>query len=140
MRVRIPSLELSFIPLSLRKGLPTPDIVMVDDPTTHNGYGGYYDPVAQQIVVASGCDDVETVLAHEWRHHWQLHAGWTGRQPPFDISADYWREVVRVFSFSPREHDALLFEFAICSRPDPWAEEWLIRCQRAQTGLFSCVS
>ncbi len=138
MRVRLPSLETRFIPLSLRKGLSEPSIVFVDAPLTHQGYSGYYDHRTQQIVVATGREDsVETILAHEWRHHWQRHAGWLQRSYRFDQSADYWREIVRYFSFIPDEYDALMFSLGTCSRPDPAQEDWLIRCQQEQLGMFA---
>jgi hypothetical protein len=67
-------------------------------------------------------------LAHEWRHHWQVHRGWTldggalyARLMDLDLSDhERWG---RYFTHSRSERDALSFELRVA--PAPLAQEML---------------
>lgn len=139
MIVRLPSLELSFLPLSLRKGMEIPEIA-IGETVEELGYTGMYDPsvgTAGRLYVGSDAENIEAVIAHEWRHHWQWRnqifvQDWQKPVPAF--GADYWGDIVDYFSRRAHEHDALLFEIAMA--PEPVSEEWLIRCEQERQGLF----
>lgn len=142
--IPFPALELTFLPLSLRKGIPTPEIAFVD---SHEeiGCSGYYDAAGGHCgrLVAVNGEDCESTLAHEYRHHWQRHAGCFDSQTaawvPDDWQDDYWTKIRDYFSFQLHEYDALLFELAL-TRPRVIAVDWLIHCQRCAVGLFAAPS
>ncbi len=139
MIVRLPSLELNFLPLSLRKGMDVPEIIFCDAAEI-GGHQGMYEPsvgAAGRLYVGADAENIEAVLAHEWRHHWQWRnqifvMDW--QKPVLAFGVNYWGDIVDYFSHRAHEHDALLFEIA--TAPIPVSEEWLIRCQQERQGHF----
>jgi hypothetical protein len=140
---RLPSLEFNWLPNSLRKGLDTPRVVYSDSAP----YGGCYYWRDRGIVEHLGLDTAEgaiieittvcpaqSVLAHEYRHHWQrqnarLTTGTVWHR--VETVADYRKEIVRYFSQSPFEMDALYFELSVAPNDVSleW-KEWLVSAGR----------
>lgn len=86
-RARYPGLEVSWLS-RIDKQLPTPDIIYTDEidggghyvhPT--DCYGWVEDilipPHPGTIIIHVDHDyaSVESIMAHEWRHHWQMYNG-----------------------------------------------------------------
>ena len=137
--VRHPTLELDWLPLSLRKGLDRVRIAI----TGATDVGGRYwcrmyaaEPVLtdfgfdrrEAAVIEVGARAQPGTLAHEFRHHWQMSNGlfqpfssvW---KPRDGTDESYWNEIKRFFSTYPEERDALLFE--VRHAPDAVTEEWM---------------
>jgi hypothetical protein len=73
--------------------------------------GRYVDAHFGIIVV--GLDkriDIPGVLAHEWRHHWQLHNGFEWDHLKWDASRGWEAGIRKYFRSSRSEMDALTFE------------------------------
>lgn len=114
--------ELNFIPLSYRKNVTLPRVVI--EPKLNQLYGGYY---SEGVIVAVEGDYIESTLAHEFRHHLQDYYGCS--TCPVDISEEdnsyenYPRFIRKYFRSSWSEMDALLFETKIT--PSPVNKYWL---------------
>lgn len=125
IRVRNPSLEFNWLPNSIRKGLPTPRIVIVN----RSDCGGFYCAqtknrcihpwvdmdVSEGPVIGVANNDNETagIIAHEYRHHWQWlnHSGLMGRSVWSEPeSLDYKASIIRYFRSFWWEMDALRFQ------------------------------
>ena len=130
------------------KTLPMPNLVYVEDLDV----GGCYVPPTNEPV---GIDDIEienphgtivvnhsraydplyfkesSVLAHEWRHHWQFFNGIDDgrRKGDFDFSNyyTYESEMVKFFSNSYNEFDALRFEI---KHAKSYHNEWVMALLR----------
>ena len=71
------------------------------------------------IVIKADIDeyqsDIDTTLAHEWRHHHQCHSGWDfsdykhAGEDIYDWNAD-WEVATKSFFAQPSEKDALRFQ------------------------------
>jgi hypothetical protein len=61
------------------------------------------------IVVGFGWS-AESTIAHEWRHHWQVHNGWTLDHQRFDHTVKWEDAIRKYFRESRSEMDALRFE------------------------------
>lgn len=136
---RFPSLELNWLPMSLRKGISTPRIVY-GDPGFPCGGVHYGRTPYRRILVGTDIDTKEGsvlwisdpeqesqhTLTHEWRHHWQNESGWDISGPwPYhhqEIREDYEREIKRYFRM-PYELDALLFQHR--HEPDDLSDYWM---------------
>lgn len=70
----------------------------------------YYDCRFGLIVVSTDWESPAATIAHEWRHHWQLHNGIEFDDKPFDASLKWCAAVRKYFRESRSEMDALLFE------------------------------
>lgn len=122
LRIRNPSLELNWLPNSIRKGMPTPRMAIVDGAD----YGGAYWRKTKDRCVLDGLDvDLKEggfialgtirnagCIAHEYRHHWQIQSGYrfgasVWRQNPGE---SYERSIVRYFRSYWWEMDALKFQ------------------------------
>ena len=125
-----PSLDLNWLPQSLRKGIQLPTVVITKTlPRTQNAAGAYYEPWhgeewfdGRPISNPNGilgvredsmesAEDFATTLIHEWRHHWQrFNAPFYYDAPrikPHSYGDDY---LTQFFTTSRCEFDALLFE------------------------------
>lgn len=126
-RIKRPSLNLNWLPLSERKTLPTPRMAFIDV-TGCGGYCAYrtdYHCIEELtgwdrrdgdvIVVSTAYGDYErtaATLAHEYRHLQQNYFNdlpRLGTCQPFRQDMP-WEEAIRVFYRQPCEFDALLFE------------------------------
>jgi len=58
--------DLTWLPLSLRKNLPLPKVII--EPFADQPYGGYY---CDNVIVAVESEDIAATLAHEFKHHVQ---------------------------------------------------------------------
>lgn len=134
-RLRIPSLEISWLPRSLRKDLSLPRIVVIDDLPYAGQYwrrmpDRYVTPFDMDLregaVIALNANHRPATIAHEFRHHWQREfLGCDGGSiwaPASDSNADYWKEIKRFFRAYWHERDALMFE--ISAAPDDVNLEW----------------
>lgn len=114
--------ELNFIPLSYRKNVTLPRVVI--EPKLYQSYGGYY---SEGVIVAVEGDYIEATLAHEFRHHLQDYYGCN--TVPVSISEkdnsyeNYPFFIRKYFRASWSEMDALLFETKIA--PSPINKYWL---------------
>lgn len=136
IRVRNPSLEFNWLPNSLRKGLSTPRLVIVD----RNDCGGFCcQPTLERCVhpwvemdvaegavigVSSNELDIAGTLAHEYRHYWQwfsysksmAQSVWNHR------STDYKAAIISYFRSYWWEMDALKFQLKYA--PDDVSRLW----------------
>lgn len=146
--VRFPSLELSFLPNSLLKGIPTPLILHVDrdnvggcywDPedTEYLLYGERYIDSSRgviQIAEQSCLEEEADVIAHEWRHHWQYVNGLMVNDEP---SGPKWNHLSSTLPYEDAirayfrtqwfEMNALLFARRFSKH---WLTEWWLELLR----------
>lgn len=137
IRVRTPSLEFNWLPNSMRKGLPTPRIVIVN----RSDCSGFYcnqtmdrcihpwvdmdvseGPV---IGVANDAHGTSGILAHEYRHHWQWlkYSALMGRSVWSETEHhDYKASIIRYFRAFWWEMDALRFQLK--HAPDDVSRLW----------------
>jgi hypothetical protein len=117
-RLRYPSLELNWLPNSVRKGLPTPDVIVTDNEDCGGRYwrqGNYEHDLLgfaprRRAVIELACIADESTLAHEYRHHWQTHKLGTLDSVRWVLGPSYRDSIVRYFRSSRTEMDALLFQ------------------------------
>jgi hypothetical protein len=138
------------------KTLPMPTLVYMSDLEV----GGYYfHPNCSGLVL----DDIEienpngtivvnysptcdhdyyperSVLAHEWRHHWQFFNRdfKNEKRPKFDFSRydTYEAEMVRFFSSLPSEMDALRFEYKTVKGEH---SRWVMSLLQKHKGMSLC--
>lgn len=124
MTARIPSLELAWLPMSERKGMPTPEVRFLDRIDSASGYylrrGGRNDDYSHTgrrdvlVIGAHGTDRAATI-AHEFRHmqqHYVLALPRIGDSPTIDFgtTTEEWERGLRIFYRRPWEFDALRFE------------------------------
>jgi hypothetical protein len=102
--------EITFEPIEEYGGeyLPPDNCeVLVNDRWIDSRYG---------IIVISSLypENIEINIAHEWRHHWQVHHGWRDRGKDWSRIVqeipDYDKRIVHYFTTFPTEMDALCFE------------------------------
>lgn len=130
------SLDLRWLSRHAR-GIPVPKLVVDDDLID---CGGYYFPSVDSeaiinddlvvdgksgVIVVSGyhAERHHSTIAHEWRHHWQMHTG-NGWDVVLDWNYEelgYERSIAEYFK-QPHELDALLFERRVA--PSEVNEEW----------------
>ena len=122
------------------KSLVIPQVVYCQKPILPNGgeCGGFYlQPGKYEVLIdgqsvdaafgilvvsANGKDDGRSVIAHEWRHHWQLHNGIAFDHKPF--SQKPYEDAIRdFFRHSKSEMDALQFEAAVA--PSDLNDYWM---------------
>lgn len=131
--MRFKSLELNWLS-RYDKDLPLPEIVYSPDNVDFHGRrcgGCYYSPERNEYlfgdvyvpfdngVILVGAREPELMigtLAHEWRHHWQLHRGLakdgSGYNQEDFASLDTYNAAIRkYFRTQPHEMDALRFQF-----------------------------
>lgn len=126
-RSRTPSLELSWLPLSDRKTMPTPEVVFLDMPWCSACYkprGFASDEleatVARDVLFISthwGKDIRPSTFAHEYRHMQQYYIPalpkimFDVHQLDFGDTYDTWARALRTFYRTrPWERDALRYE------------------------------
>lgn len=120
--VKYPSMEISWVPNNITKGLPTPNIIFVSGAD----YGGCYVPIGDHyldfldptrpniLVDIDLSSDVSSVIAHEYRHHWQLYTwGWGDIlwEPNVDLYYENYESFIVEYYQDPYEFDALLYEY-----------------------------
>ena len=123
MICRRPSLELSWLPLSERKGMATPEIRFEE----FTWASGYYLPRGQRLddyehtgrgdvlVISTSHGARKATLAHEFRHMQQRYIPslprlGISRVLDFGTTHEDWMRAVRIFYRRPWELDALRFE------------------------------
>lgn len=116
------SSSLNFIPLSNRKGIPTPKVVFV--PYTGQNYGGYYAYDNRLVIVERDEKRTPATIAHEFRHHEQLYRNqFSCRKGSKTYHHLPYEQMIRnYFRSQAHELDALLFERKIA--PDDTNEQW----------------
>lgn len=137
MLLRMPSMELNWLPNSFRKGLSVPRIAVIDDIHYSGEYwrrteSRYITPFDMDLregpIIVLTSKSGPSSIAHEFRHHWQcesaglskLYSVWA---PASDSDADYWKEIKRYFTEYPHERDALMFEAR--TAPDDVNKQWI---------------
>ena len=121
------SLELNWI-RSVDKSLVIPEVMFYPFGEDEKG-GCYYDPEDNEIyddkgksysmkygviVVSSDKDNetMESIIAHEWRHHYQYYHGIKHDRPKYDLLfEDYNKAVKQYFTTSKSELDAMRFSY-----------------------------
>ena len=94
--------------------------------------GCYYDKCFGIIAVDGNLPEKDHagVIAHEWRHHWQICHGWKfdgmGEQNLFHLidSVGYDTAILKFFSKSKAEMDALKFQYKYSGVYESW--EYLV--------------
>ena len=118
--VKVPSLELSWLPTSFLKSVNTPRVAFVSNVS----YGGCYykqqefanDDIdlrrSALICISNKYEDtIASTIAHEFRHHWQQLAwGNNAKVTRLDWSQGYDKGIIKYFTSDFREFDALRFE------------------------------
>jgi hypothetical protein len=124
--------ELTFLPLSLRKGIDLPKVI-IEEYCSQN-YGGYYDTTSNVIVAvdreAEGSSTLATVLAHEFRHFLQYRYT---EKVTLKNSGEFFNQQFEKLSYNKfirayfrnidSEYDALLFQHKYAKAPI--TEFWL---------------
>jgi hypothetical protein len=122
------------------KWLSPPSIVIASKQYCRNSDGAFVSPRAE-IEIDGRCYDAskgiiyisanacDGTLAHEFRHHWQYWCGLKYDGEPFGAQQacsydDYRVAIVRYFTVSYSESDALLYELKKTPRNNP-ANAWL---------------
>lgn len=121
--VKNSSLELNWLPNSIRKDLILPQIRYVSN---SGGGGAYYrvqdwdndwgDLTKRPLIEIDiswfdlGINEIASTIAHEFRHHWQLYK--YGRPPkwPWKPSEDYKEDIIKYYIGAWHEMDALCYE------------------------------
>jgi len=116
--------ELNFIPLSYRKNVVMPKVIL--EPDVGQNYGGYYD-TEEKNIVAVETTNIASTLAHEFRHFLQDYYGHTLAAIEIsnsDVEYDNYNAFIRrYFRSSWSEMDALRFENKIA--PSKVNKFWL---------------
>lgn len=133
--IRYPSLELNWLPNSVKKGLPIPPLAVTDEEEYsglfyHPKEGEYLYGVSLDkglIVVSSYCALFESTIAHEYRHFWQLYNGKLGPgndhwMELFQSEDTYKEAIIGYFTTQADEMDALCFERKLA--PNDHTEQW----------------
>ena len=124
IRARNPSLEFNWLPNSIRKGLQTPRLVLLD--ATWCG-GAYWRRTDYRCVPKSFGLDLDLkegaviglcasrdpgTLAHEYRHHWQIESGYKFGESVWQQASPeaYKTSIIRYFRSYWWEMDALRFQ------------------------------
>ncbi len=132
---KYPSLETKWLH-KYAPWMPQPKVVFA---TLKNAAGIYYSP-EQGSFLSNGMDrsngiivvdpvlhdDVDSVIAHEWRHHYQWFHGPFYKGPSWKYLSDkysYEEAVVKYFTLSPIEMDA--FTFSLKHTKDIVDDIWL---------------
>ena len=130
------SLELNWIRRKCDKSIPMPDVMFYP---LADASGRYYPPKNREmydfngkpyhmrygvIVINPEYDNIDSTIAHEWRHHWQHFHG-----IKFEISSltmfkelEYNESLLKYFTESKTELDALRFEYKYAGIHDGWEE------------------
>lgn len=140
-KVKFPSLELSWLPNSITKGLLIPQIMYVSGSSAAGAYyqtqpscsdwGDLRKRAIIAIDIVDDPDNIGDIIAHEYRHHWQLYKFGTSKEWPWFIpkGQTYKQAIIRYFRGAWHEMDALRFECAM--HPTDvnmqWME-WLLTC------------
>lgn len=135
----VPSLFFSGLPVSDRKGVGTPRVVIGDT----DDYGGFYiEPFDGQylidgkhidadrgiIYISTSAGKEASTVVHEYRHHIQRTAfGCEFKDCPWVLGNDYKESIIAYFKGSPTEMDAMLYEVKHepCDTNLQWYE-WLL--------------
>jgi len=122
--MRLNSLELNWI-RKHDKSISIPEIVF----TKLDVSGCYYAPVRRElllnetfvpldkglILVDLDDDAAESIIVHEWRHHWQHLNGQRYDGVSWSFQDDYDKELLNYFRYSKQEYDALIFQLRYSS-------------------------
>lgn len=139
----IVGLELDWIRRKIDKDLVLP-VIAYSDSTDYGGaywspepcellIGGVYYPCDHGIIEVSTLDpdNSGSVIAHEWRHHWQVYHGWTLRGPMWESvqsGRPYEDAIAHYFTHSAKEADALKFQLRyVPPTYGPKWEYWILR-------------
>jgi hypothetical protein len=129
------SLELNWI-RNVDKSLVIPEVVFSYDNKISGRYydpskdeieidGSYYDLDFGLIEISVYSSDIESTLAHEWRHHWQVCNGWNTDyifKWPLNCCYEYDKCIFKYFTENKHELDALKFEYKHSRIYDYWEE------------------
>jgi len=87
--------------------------------------GVEFEPSNGTIIVGEWGDRMptESIIAHEWRHHWQWWNGWDYDGIGWDVNGDYDANIKDYFLRSKSEIDALRYEE---KRASTEHGEWLL--------------
>ncbi|KKL67955.1 hypothetical protein LCGC14_2129810 [marine sediment metagenome] len=120
-------LELNWLAKS-DKDIPLPPVLSSNEEGTAGGYyippkkgetliNGLHYPLDKGMIVINDSayhECPEAVIAHEWRHIWQIYQGWPNTKGidwfDLDESTPFRQRIVEYFTSNPRELDALFYE------------------------------
>lgn len=132
------SLELNWIRRKVDKDLVLPEVVLGSSASLYGGcywhpskrealIDGIYYPLDRGLIEVSAIEheNIGSIIAHEWRHHWQFYKGW-------DFEAADWGDFAAKFSYEDaianyfiniaKEADA--FKFQLKYEPPSYGPEW----------------
>lgn len=117
------SLELNWIRKKVDKSIPTPEVMFYP---LDGCSGKYYSPDTKNeifdldgkgywmrygvLVINPEIPMVDSIIAHEWRHHWQYYHGIEFEISPSVDHENYYESLVKYFTNSKTEKDAVRFE------------------------------
>lgn len=85
-----------------------------------------YYPMGRGVIIISDAypEEIESSIAHEWRHLWQFYQGWSYWYAEWDLKSkeSYRNKIIRFFKSDPLEMDALLFQLK--KAPNDTGREW----------------
>ncbi len=145
---RFASLELGWL-ARRDKLLPVPEVLFSHDGTCFSGgrcsgcyyrperkeylFGDVYVPFDRGAILVSTKDpeEIASTLAHEWRHHWQLHHGLLPGKLSFNMNRfDDWNTydaaIRDYFHSQAHEMDALMFQRS-ATKQTPFTDETMDR-------------
>jgi hypothetical protein len=98
-------------------------IVPIDGVEYHNKNGII-------VINTSYPENIESTMAHEFRHHWQIFSGWKLTSSLFDsldFENDWTNSVIRYYKEQPYEMDALRYQNKMVrSEAEKWVESLVI--------------
>jgi len=131
------SLELNWIRKKCDKTLVMPEVMFLEIDYAgmyiHPEECEYYDTDGHPFYAGNGLiivdtrypEDVESTIAHEWRHHWQLFNGFKLEASDWDVEIDdndYNDHLIKYFTSSKFEMDALRFQYKYSFIDPSWEE------------------
>jgi hypothetical protein len=143
-RPSLPSLHTGWC--SRDKQVPVPDVAYVSDIHVAGLYISpsidyiIYDSIHilpsknGTIIINSDHDNIAAVIAHEYRHHWQYHHGWSYDGIQWQFDADYISELTNYYRESHSEMDALNYELIYA----PCEESRWIRALIKENRRYTC--
>jgi len=101
--------ELTWIPLSLRKNVTLPKVVIEE--SIGQNYGGYYIRETKCIVAVES-EAIATTIAHEYKHHLQYTGGTLQEPTDWNKLSDigYNKAIRSYFRNNRSEMEALIFQ------------------------------
>ena len=115
--------DLSWLPNHLLKDITLPKIEFVPN---SGEYSGYYQHNSNTLFIVEGIENIESTIAHEFKHYLQEKDGYLTKKPLnwaiLENALGYESSINYYFTHDYCEYEALLFEYkyAKCYYNDWW--------------------